>query len=61
MESASGWLGSTSRDPEGPSSQPRGLDRQLGRLNDHAEGPAAGTRDLGDGLRTKTVVTGGAK
>ena len=61
MESIGGWLGSTSRDSEGPSSRPRGSTRQTGRPNDHAEGSGAGRGDLGDGSRTKTVVVGGAR
>jgi len=37
VESTRGWLGGANRDPEGPSSQPRGSGRQPGRSTDHVE------------------------
>jgi len=61
VESAGDWLGSGSRDPEGPSFRLRSLSRQSGRATSMLEASAAGARNLRDGRKNKVVVAGGAK
>ena len=46
VESAGGWLRGAKRDPEGPSSLPKGSGCQPGRSTDHVEALAAGMREL---------------
>jgi len=59
VDDAGGWLESTRRNSEGPSSRPRGSGRQSGKLNDRDGGSGAGLQDLGDGPRTRAADVGG--
>ena len=58
MENAGGWLESTSRDSEGPSSRAGCSGWRSERLNIRLEALVASLGDLRDGPRTKAADVG---